>query len=171
MRLFRYHDTDCCTQVTVVNMRNRLPQVPETFAGNAAYTVVSARAQTDEETGEIVRAVHQGLALFVEKPSPALQQLVSLSLEAMQHRIRMFPFDFTTMHMKKPTTVYINNFSRLPVYTVDFGNGIPVKVFPHNPGDPVVIWPAPPEQGGVAARAVHKLGADDPRFDEMRRFS
>jgi hypothetical protein len=43
----------------------------------------------------------------------------------------------------------VKNFSKLHIYDIDFGSGLPVKVIPHNLSDQVVIWPAPPAVGGV----------------------
>lgn len=82
------------------------------------------------------------------------------------------------MYGDKPTIMCINNFSKFPIYSVDFGNGIPIRAIPHNLGDSMLIWPAPPEQGGleiyfasVVAHAVNKLSAKDPWLEEMRQFS
>ncbi|MBF8269283.1 MAG: hypothetical protein HW386_992 [Gammaproteobacteria bacterium] len=75
---------------------------------------------------------------------------------------------------RRPTLFYTNSFWKFPVYDVVFGEAArpvrPVRAIPHNLGDPIVLWPAaPPSVGGVElyfsgtlARAVERLGKDDP---------
>jgi hypothetical protein len=74
---------------------------------------------------------------------------MQLNLNAMKHKLPLAPFDILGMHAKKPTVVYLDNFSTLHIYDINFGSGLPVKVIPHNLHDQVVIWPAPPARGGV----------------------
>ena len=85
------------------------------------------------------------------------------------------------MHATRPTTVYVNSFSRVPIYEVDFGDeGSPVRpvlAIPHDLPDPVLIWPAPPGTGGVEvfltgrmARAAARPDAGDPWWKELRSF-
>ena len=64
---------------------------------------------------------------------------------------------------------------KLPIYDVDFGGRGPVRAIPHNLLDPVLIWPAPPNVGGVevyltgmAAHAAARLADDDPWWGDVR---
>ncbi len=74
---------------------------------------------------------------------------MELNLYTIKQKLPLAPFEVMGMHAKKPSVVYLNNFSRLHIYDIDFGRGNPVKVIPHNLQDQVVIWPAPPKVGGV----------------------
>jgi hypothetical protein len=116
---------------------------------------------------EIALTVDQTLEKVRQSPSAKLQSLMELNLYAIKHKLPLAPFDVMGMHAKKPTIVYLNNFSRLHIYDVNFGMGIPHKVIPHNLKDQVVIWPASPAIGGVELyfagvplRYVHTLEND-----------
>ena len=91
------------------------------------------------------------------------------------------PYDVAAMHAARPTLTYVNNFWALPIYDVDFGEEgapvLPVAAIPHALPDPVLLWPAPPDQGGVEvyfagrhARALRRLPKDDPWWTELRQF-
>ncbi len=86
----------------------------------------------------------------------------------MKHRLPYAPVDIAGINAKKPTMAYINNFSKLPIYDLDFGSGKPEFVIPHDLLDQVVIWPAHPDKGrvevyfsGIPARMIDKLKKED----------
>jgi len=95
----------------------------------------------------------------------------------MKNKLSYDPFKLPDMHAKKPTVAYINNFSKLPIYDLDFGSGKPQFVIPHNLYDQVVIWPAYPEKGGVEvyfsgipARIIKKQGTDKHFFEILYKL-
>jgi hypothetical protein len=82
---------------------------------------------------------------------------------------------------KRPTLLYTNSFSKFPVDDLDFGEAShpirPVRAIPHNLGDAIVLWPAPPSVGGIElyfsgtlARAVVRLGEKDPWWTALHSF-
>jgi hypothetical protein len=156
-----------CTQVTVLDMRQRITSLPRSFVGNAAWVVRGAQFAAGTPCSEIARRTREAVEPFLQRPSEPLLDLLRLGLESMHHRVFWLPYDLPSMHNRRPTLTYINNFARLPIYDVDFGDDrhpiIPIQVIPHNLPDPVLIWPASPERGGVevyftgvAAKAVHR---------------
>jgi shikimate O-hydroxycinnamoyltransferase len=170
-----------CEQVTVLNFRERLRGVPANFAGNASFTHKTADFKVGLPFGELAAMTHERLGAIRESGSFELLRQVEVGLDLMRHRVLMSPYDLAGMHSRRPTTTYINNFSKLPIYDLDFGvEGAPARpilAIPHNLPDPVLIWPVPPDRGGVevyltgvTARAAMRLGSDDPWWSEMRRF-
>jgi shikimate O-hydroxycinnamoyltransferase len=168
-------------QVTVADLRGRLAAIPPAFAGNAAYLFVSASFAEGAPLAEIARKTHETLAPLFAPGSPELVRRVVLAQDIMRHRLLMLPYEVTAAFRKRPTVTYVNNFSRLPIYDVDFGAPsrpvTPVRVIPHDLPDPVLIWPAPPAVGGVEvyltgrnAHAVRRLDPGDPWWAELRSF-
>jgi hypothetical protein len=178
-RLFGLPDGTPCSQVTVLDGRERLPSVPAGFAGNAAFAVSTARYPSGAHLSDLAAQIERRLSVFTARPSPALLEQVSLGVDLMSHKVLMAPYDLGAMHRSRPTLTYVNNFTRLPIYDVDFGDldrpARPVRVIPHDLPDPVLLWPAPPEVGGVEAYltgvealAAMKLPPDDPWWRELR---
>jgi hypothetical protein len=167
-----------CSQVTILDARQRLSSVPLAFAGNAAYPAVTARFAAGATLLDLAAQIQQRLAPYVAVPSPELLRQFLLAQEVMDHKILMLPFDVAGVHQRHPTVIHINNISKLPIYDVDFGDAAgpapPVRVIPHNLPDPVLIWPAPPRTGGVevyftgvTARAALRRPATDPFWREL----
>jgi hypothetical protein len=170
-----------CQQVTVLDGRERLATIPPTFVGNAAWVVRTATFDVGAGLGEIAAAVHDGLAPMLAVPSPELARQVALGLELMRHKQILLPYDLAAMHGRRPTLTYVNSFARLPVYDVDFGGDghpvRPVRVVPHDLPDPVLIWPAPPDSGGLEvfltgrqALALRRHPPGDGWWEELLRF-
>lgn len=181
MLLYQHPKSAQLGQVTVINMRERIDSIPDNFVGNASFGLKSAEFQAGISLDELARMIHEGLRPYLKPPCPELLENVQLTMELAKHRAIMAPFDFSGMHTRKPTLAYINNFAKLPIYDVDFGSEEhpirPVYVIPHNLPDPVLFWPAPPDQGGidvyftgVLARAVKKLDRNDSWWKELRQF-
>jgi shikimate O-hydroxycinnamoyltransferase len=147
--LYNHNEDTSCSQVTVVNCRDRLPGVPSTFVGNASTTITTPAFKAGANMADIAAIIDQTLDPVRQKPSPRLQELFAINFNVMKNRLPYAPFDVPGMHAKKPTVAYINNFSKLPIYDLDFGSGKPRFVIPHDLGDQVVIWPAHPGKGGV----------------------
>jgi len=167
-----------CSQVTILDGRQRLPSVPLAFVGNAAYPAVTAEFAAGATLTELAAQTQLGLAPYTAMPSTELLRQMLLAQEVLDHKILMAPFDVAAMHRRPPTVVHINNLSKLPIYDVDFGDTAapapPVRVIPHILPDPVLIWPAPPRTGGievyftgVTARAALRRPATDPFWQEF----
>ncbi len=178
IRLNGHDDNRSYTEAAVVDLRRRMRNIPESFAGNAAFVVMPARIPANAGLGEIAQSLHKGLAPYTAMPSPELEEEVRLGVDLMHHRVFMFPYDITLMFGNKPTLLYINNFSKFPIYCTDFGAGNPVYVIPHDLPDPILIWPDPGLLGGVEvyftnslACAVEKLQAGDPLLAEIDKYS
>jgi hypothetical protein len=176
IQLFGHPGNTRCYQVTAMDMRKRLPNMPPVFAGNASITVATPVIRADADIGEIARIIHHTLAPLLKPDSGELLHMVSLFIDMINHRIPIINFDVSEMHTRKPHVIYINNFSKFPLYDVDFGTGKPSAVIPHNLGDPVLIWPAHPSRGGVevyfsgiAAHGIHSLPDSGSWFEKVEK--
>lgn len=164
-----------------VDQRGRLPQLSETFAGNAVAAVTTAPIPAGATREDIAACVHERLEPMLARPSAALAATVSLTGEVMARRLPFSPILGRTFLRLRRALLYTNSFARFPVYDLDFGTPAhpirPVRVIPHNLGDPILVWPAPAQVGGVEvyfsgalARAVGRLAKDDPWWIQLRRF-
>ncbi|KYK20049.1 hypothetical protein AYK25_09160 [Thermoplasmatales archaeon SM1-50] len=178
MKLFEHDEKTKCKQVTVANIRNRLEGIPTNFVGNASTFITTPLFLAGASVDEIAKIIHQTLEPIRQTPSQKIKEIMTMSMNLMHHKLLVFPFDFTKIHSKKPTVIHINNFSRLPIYDIDFGSGKPVSVIPHDLGDQVLIWPAHPDKGGweiyfagMPARIIHKLKEEDSWLREMKQYS
>ena len=162
------------TVVTVLNTRNRLPGVPNNFAGNAAFSVNSEKIPIDYSIPEIAGIIHDNFKPLLKNNSKELLEQVTLAIDMIHKRMIMIPYNINKMHTKNPTTIYINNFSKIPIYDINFGSGVPIHVIPHNLPDPVLIWPAHPKRGGVevyftgyAADVIKKLTKNESLMEQL----
>lgn len=178
MKLFNYDETMKCKQVSVVNIRERLDEIPSNFVGNASTFVTTPSFSADSSINEIAKIIHQTLEPIRKKPSTELKKMMSLSINLMNHKLYVFPFDFTEMHSKIPTVIHINNFTKLHIYDIDFGSGKPISVIPHDLGDQVLIWPANPKKGGVEiyfsgrpTQIINNMKKEDPWPQEMKQYA
>jgi shikimate O-hydroxycinnamoyltransferase len=167
MQLYQHPENTFCSVVNVVNTRERLAGIPSAYVGNSSLSLTTPAFSSEAGMGEIASVINQSLEKVRKSPSAELQNLMELNLYAIEHKLPLAPFDVMGMHAKKPTIFYVNNFTRLHIYDIDFGRGNPVKVIPHNLKDQVVIWPAPPAVGGfeiyfagVPLRYVNALEQD-----------
>ena len=149
MDLYQHRVNTRCSVVTVINTRRRLACIPANYVGNSSLSIATPPFPAEADLGELAVIINQALEPVRKTPSPELEKLMQLNLNAMKHKLPFAPFDVFGMHAKKPTVVYVNNFSKLHIYDIDFGSGLPVKVIPHNLNDQVIIWPAHPAVGGV----------------------
>jgi len=172
------HDNETeCSQVTVIDVRDRVAGIPPNFTGNASTTISTPYFSAGLSVKEIAKIIKRTLEPFVENPSKELERILSLNINVMHSKLPLAPFDVMAMNSKKPRVFYINNFSKLHIYDVDFGFGKAILVIPHNLSDQVIIWPASPEKGGVEIyfsgipnHIIKKLGKDDPWLREMGEY-
>ena len=177
-RLFKHDEKTKCKQVSVANIRNRLEGIPSNFVGNASTFVTTPSFSAGASIDEIAKIIHQTLEPIRQTPSQEIKKSMLISINNMNYKLLIFPFDFTELHSKKPTLIHINNFSKLHIYDINFGTGKPVSVIPHDLGDQVLIWPAHPKKGGVEvyftgipARIIRKLKEENPWLQEMKQYS
>lgn len=144
IKLFGHTKPTTCTQVTVVDIRERVSGIPSTFVGNASTTIVSEPFSAEATIEDIAQTIQKTLAPLLKAPSQELKTIFVVNTTVLKQKLPLVPFDVIGMNTRKPTVFYINNFSKLPIYEVDFGFGKPISVLPHDLSDQVVIWPAPP---------------------------
>jgi hypothetical protein len=175
-RLVGLPETARVSQVTVLDARRHVASLPAEYAANAAFTPTCGEFAAGAPLAEAACAIHRGVAPFMAVPSARLDSYLSMARDMVRHNAAVMPYDVAAMHAATPTLTYVNNFWALPTYDVDFGEGGPVLAIPHDLPDPVVLWPAPPEQGGgvevyfsgTYARAVKRLSSDDPWWAQLR---
>ena len=160
--------------VSVMNARERLKNIPATFVGNAAWNPVVATVHTGESLQQIAKTIHRGMMRYQERPSERLHRELQLTMDLAHHKVTRLPYDFWETLQRAPTLVYVNSFQNAPIYSPDFGGGIPAAVIPHNLPDPVFIWPRPPATGGVdiyfnavAARQYRRIDKDHPFITKL----
>jgi hypothetical protein len=150
LELYKHQEDTRCSFVTVVNTRKRLAGIPATYAGNSSLSIAAPAFAAGTSFAEIATMIEETLKPVRQSPSLKLMELMRLNLNSMKYKLPFAPFDVFGMYARKPTTIYLNNFSKLHIYDINFGSGEPVRVIPHDLGDQIVVWPAPPARGGVA---------------------
>lgn len=162
-----------------VDQRGRVSWLPDTFAGNAVSIAVTPKIPVGASPAAVAALIHAAFEPRLRRPSPVLEADAALTAEVAAHALPLSPFPAGDMFRRRPTLLYTNSFRKLPVYDVDFGDDArelrPVRAIPHNLGDPILLWPAPPPLGGIdlyfsgrLARAVSRLDADHPWWDRLR---
>lgn len=134
-----------CTVLSVVDTRGRAGSVPYGFVGNAVSNIPSAEFIAGANPDTIAQAVADSLRLLHEPQR--FEKFIQLNLYAMEFKLPFVPFDVQAMNSKKPTVIYINNFSRFPMYDIDFGTGRPFRILPHDLPDAIKIFPSPDGRG------------------------
>lgn len=166
---------------SAVDMRGRAAGLTDAYAGNAVALAATPEIPANAAASEIAAKLQARLEPLLGRPSPELEAVAALTLEVAEHAMLLSPVRLSRMLMRKPTLFYTNSFAKFPVYDLDFGSEShpirPVRVVPHNLGDPILLWPAPPDAGGIdlyfsgsLARAVARLGESDPWWDALGRF-
>ncbi|MFH1466585.1 MAG: acyltransferase [Pseudomonadota bacterium] len=177
-RLVEQAPSVVCRQAVVLDGRGRLAGVPEAFAGNAAMGASGATFAADDPLPEVVARTHTALSPWLARPSATLEHHVRLARAGAARGVLTAPFDLGAMHTARPTVFYVNSFVKMPVYDVDFGTPEapvrPLRAIPHDLPDPILLWPAPPDRGGVElyltgrlADALARRGAEDAWWREL----
>jgi hypothetical protein len=149
LELYKHQEDTRCSFVTVVNTRKRLAGVPSTYAGNSSLSIATPAFPAGTSFADIATMIEETLKPVRQSPSLKLMALMKLNLNSMKYKLPFAPFDIFGMFARKPTVFYLNNFTNLHIYDINFGSGEPVRVIPHDLGDQIIIWPAPPAKGGV----------------------
>lgn len=164
-----------------VDQRGRVSSLDEGFAGNAVVVVVSAPIPALCTREQIAARLEERLEPMLRRPSGALESLARLTAEVVAHRMPWTSLPCWGWPGPRRALFYTNSFAKFPVYDLDFGSAgrplRPVRAIPHNLGDPILVWPAPPEAGGLEvyfsgalARAVKRLSREDPWWAQVRYF-
>ncbi len=164
-----------------VDQRERIASIRSEFARNAVSAVATGPIPATASEAEIAARLQERLEPLTRKPSTVLESLARLTDEVAAHALPYSTIPVSRLGGRRPTLFYTNTFSKFPVYALELGTESrpvrPVRAVPHNLGDPILIWPAPPAVGGVElyfsgtlARAAARLDADDGWWAALRRF-
>lgn len=166
---------------SIIDQRERVAAIPKMFARNAASFVVTEGIPVSASRGVIAGRIHRRLEPMLTKPSAEFETVVELMTEVAQYGLTYSALSIADMFGRRPSLFYTNSFHKFPVYDLEFrGKSSPVRplrVVPHNLGDAILFWPAPPSVGGfelyfsgTLARAVKALKDTDPWWSELRCF-
>ena len=165
----------------VVDPRGRTPDIPENYAGNAGSVAMTPPIAPGASRGEIAASIHELLTPLIRRPATELTAVVALMEEVFHHRLAYSNIPTIGILGRRPSLLYTNSLAKFPIHEVDFGKpsrpARSVRAIPQNVGEPVLLWPAPPEAGGVElyvggafARAVKRLRPSDSWWRELRHF-
>jgi hypothetical protein len=179
-RLVGLADGDSFVVSVAVDQRGRLGSLTDEFAGNAVSVVATEPIPASTGREGIAVRLHGRLEPMIARPSPALESIAGLTADVVGHRLPYSPLVGSSL-LRRRALFYTNSFSKFPVYDLDFGIAPrplrPIRAIPHNLGDPILVWPAPPAVGGLElyfsgalARAVGRVGKTDRWWAELQRF-
>lgn len=162
LSLYNLKNDEKCSVLSVVDIRGRIKNMPHEFVGNAVSNIPSNDFTANTSLADIAEAVDMPLKAMLLNQEK-LEEYIFLNLYAMRYQLPFVPFDVKGMNAKRPTTIYLNNFSRFPMYDVDFGKGKPISIIPHDLPDAVKVFPTPDDKGvniffmGYLAKYYNKL--------------
>lgn len=145
LQLTKAGKDETCSILSVVDARGRSGNIPRNFVGNAVSNIPSCEFSAGAGISVIAEAVAESLKILQEPEQ--FEEYMMLNLYAMEYTLPYVPFDVKAMNSKHPTVIYINNFSRFPMYDIDFGTGKPFRILPHDLPDAVKIFPSPNGDG------------------------
>ncbi len=153
--------------VTVCNLRGRIPSLPRKYMGNAVINLVAHGFRADMDVPEAAAKLQSHLQSYLTGDGRLLTDYVRLNACATGYPLPYVPFDVDNANGKRPTTLYINDMSKFPIYALDFGTGQPSSVEPPDLPDPIRLWPAPSADahpilyfGGHMAKRYNRLRAN-----------
>ncbi|MHC8949472.1 acyltransferase [Sphingobacterium hungaricum] len=124
-------------QISVVDIRQRIASLPETFVGNATAHSISPEFSNSQNLAEIAEKINQSLIDSFKNNGQELSDSVQLNSRAIELQIPYVPFDVEAMEGNNISSFYCNNLLKFPVYDVDFGSGKPIYVFPNDLKDQI----------------------------------
>lgn len=167
------------TEAVVINLRNRFEGIPIGFFGNASTAIPTGAFKRTSTLSEIAQVIHDSLNPMLNGPTKKVTDFFTLNLAAMSAGLPYTSMDLDSMNSLRPLSFYNNNFSKLPIYMVDFGKGEPIMVIPHNlSSHQMLIWPVSSSKddgvdiyfSGLFAHKISRLKKDDPWLLEMKKF-
>ena len=175
--LLRFAPDAPITVSVVADTRGRLAAFPRDYVGNASTIVCTEAMPAGAPRGEIAARIQRELRRTLSRSTARLAAREALLDEVIVRRVRFLQVPLGRMMRRRPSHIYTNSFATYPIYDLDFGGVRPIRVVPPNLGDPVMIWPAPPDVGGVEvhvggpfARHLRTLADDDPWWSAFRQF-
>ena len=150
--------------VTVCNLRGRIPSLSSKYMGNAVINLVAHGFRADMDVPEAAAKLQSHLQSYLTGDGRLLTDYVRLNACAAGYPLPYVPFDVDNANGRCPTTLYINDMSKFPIYALDFGTGQPSSVEPPDLPDPIRLWPAPSADahpilyfGGHMAKRYNRL--------------
>lgn len=174
MSLLGHGPETTCSQIVIIDARRRVGRVPASFVGNGAFSADGAIFTGAASFGDIATQTHKALSPYLQRPSKVLEERMAMGLALIHHKLPYLPFDIFGMHTKKPTLFYFNNFAKFPIYETNFGDDTaplrPALVIPHDLPDPLMLWPAPPDKGGLELYLTGRLAQAVSTPEAMSRW-
>lgn len=146
-----------CSQITVADLRGRLPGLPAEWVGNAVCNLSTDVFNSGDTLYTIAGKIGGKIREMFSEGARELEDFMELYIDCIGYRIPFLPFDLKGMTNRRPTAIYINNFLKFDIYGVDFGAGRPVAALPPDLPDQVRIWPASPDRGGAEVYFTGRL--------------
>lgn len=136
------------TLVFVIDIRERWKSLPNDFVGNATGNLILGGLRGADSLPQLAVKIQSFMDASLAQPQQ-LESIVSLTLDAMSHKLPYMYFDVADVFRKKPHTLTVNNLLRFHPYDIDFGYGRPVLVPPNDLPDRVKFWPSASGDGSV----------------------
>ncbi|MCQ2306704.1 MAG: hypothetical protein MJ000_03950 [Bacteroidales bacterium] len=127
--------------VTVTDLRGRYRNIAVDFIGNASNNIVTNSLKEGYDIFEIAKLIQVNVNDHIENKDGMMDERIDLSLNALKYKLPYVGFDLPGMNAKTPTTLYVNDQRKMPVYDLNFGSGKPVIAIPNDLPDMVKIWP------------------------------
>ena len=160
--------------VTVTDIRGRYKNLCADFIGNAVNNIVTNSLKESYDIFELAKLIQMNVTEYLENHDGKLDENVDLNMNAIKWRLPYVGFDISGMNSKTPTTLYVNDQRKMPVYDLDFGSGRPVIAIPNDLPDMVKIWPVNDGKGsvmlffrGYLAKNIVESGGVDEVFKEL----
>lgn len=131
-----------CSQISVADMRGRVPGIPRSVVGNAVFNIAAEPIFPDDSLFSTAEKIDAKLACLFSGDGREAEEFMKLYIDSIGYKIPYVPFDLAGMNGRRPTAVYINDFLKFDLYSLDFGGGRPEAVLPHDLPDQVRIWPS-----------------------------
>lgn len=136
------------SQLSVMNLRSRIPEIDKSYAGNAVTVFPTKEFSMSLSLAEMA-VIIQDTILSGIRSELDLKGYVLLNLAASAYKLPFTPFNLRGMNAARPNCFYVNNLLKFPVYSLDFGNGTPYQSLPNDLPDAFKLWPSPPDNPGV----------------------
>lgn len=148
IKLNHFAPNQLCSQLSVIDFRNRVDGVESTYIGNAVTNIPTPEFSASTELHEIVEIIDQTIKDKLNK-NKDLAMYIHLNMATAKYKLPFIPFDLNGMNASRPSCFYVNNLLKFPIYNLDFGKGKPLIVSPNDLADAIKFWPSSPEKPGV----------------------
>lgn len=145
----KHSNNQDCSITLIVDCRKRITYIPPKFIGNAVTMITIHIHKANAKIEEIIVDIDKGIQPLRDNHSQQFMDHYKLDSHLRQYKLLLASIDSKNAFSSTPSSYCINNFTQFPVYDVDFEGRGPEFVIPHFLGDLIMIWPAPPERGGI----------------------